>query len=547
MLDVSRRSFIGFSSGLLSTGLIVPGVAAGQPTDENPELIPEDELFRLLNRALDVASSSGASYAEVSLDRRLSQGLTQREGRVVGTSFASGDGIGFGVRVLFNGCWGHAASNQLEDQELVRVAEAALNQARANAAAKPRNFSLGTTNGVSGRYVTPGIDPFSIPLEEKIDFLNSWRVTVMDYKHPQLVAKLGDCFIVCSRTERGYVNSEGSRQYSVTYYGRARLALSGEFKNVQALSFSPLRLCRGLHEQQAGWDMFRNAKPHEQIPELVEDSARASMIGMAPVDVGRYDLVCDSQTTAFMLGSTVVRAAELDRALGYEANSSGTSYLGPNPFDHLGSTIASPSVSITANRHLKTGLATIPWDSEGIPVKEFDLVKNGQLVDYFTNREVSPMLQSWYEKKEKIPGSNGCSVQANSRSFPLTGLPNIKIMPPAEGRDEEVLISEIKKGYYLPELEQAQVSSSFQCQDGYATGLGREIINGKLGNYVRFGVMFNVTELLKGVAGIGAPKTQKHIPFHYRKGQPAGGGMCTFESVPIAFSDVAVINPLRKG
>lgn len=547
MLDVSRRSFIGTSSGFLATRLIVPGVVASKPPGESPELIPEDELFRLLNRALDIAESSGASYSEVSIDRRVSQGLGQRDDRVIGVSFGSTDQINFGIRVLFNGCWGHASSNQLEDEELVRVAEAALKQARANAAAKPRDFSPDTFKGASGRYITPGIDPFTVPLEEKIDFLNSWRITVKDYRDTQFVANLGDSSILCSRTERGYINSEGSQQYTVTYYGKGELILSGGFKNAQALSPSPPRWCGGLHDQQAGWDMFRNAMPHEQIPELVEESAQASMIGMAPVDIGRYDIVCNAQTTAFMLGSTIARASELDRALGYEANADGTSYLGPDPFDHLGSVVASPSVSITANRHLTTGLATTPWDSEGVPVKEFDLVREGQLVDYFTNREVSPVLQSWYEKNGKVIGSNGCSIQSNSGMFPLIGLPNIRITPSTNGGNEEALISGIKKGYYLPDFRQLGVSSSFQNQDGYARGLAREIINGKLGNYVSLGVMFNATELLKNTTGIGTDEDQKHIPFGYQKGQPAQAESCTIESVPMSFSNVAVIDPSRKG
>lgn len=543
-LNITRRSLIGSSSVLIAGSMLSGGrvLNAGSRT-ANPEIVSEEIMFAIITKALDVAQSAGASYAEVRMERRLSQNLFQKDDRVTGIELRDSASLNIGIRALVDGRWGHASSNQLEDNELERLAHAAVSQARANSARHVRKDYWLRRDAVEGRYISDGIDPFLITTEEKIDFLNSWRVAVRDYRSSTFAAQLGDCSIGYSRIESAYVNTEGSKQYSIVYNVNGKLPLTGVFKNVQPLSKPRPLLCEGLQYQQGGWDVVRRAAPHDQIPELVERSAQYSMVSMSPVDIGRYDIVCDPVTVAHMIGSTIVRGAEIDRAVGYEANAGGTSFLGPDLDKHLGNPVAASQVNISANRDLPGGMSTIPWDAEGSPVRRFDLVREGRLVDYITNHELSPLLSKWYQTSGKEAGSNGCAWQSNSGHFPITGLPNIRIEPGQDG-DISALVANVKRGYYLEDFD--NVSVSFQCQDGFAVGLAREIVNGRLGNYVSLGLMFDTTELLKNTQGIGSSDSSEHIPFSYWKGQPRQGGMSTIEAVPMSFSNVAIIDPRRR-
>ena len=61
----------------------------------------------LTDRALDTATSLGASYADARVVRRLDESIAIKSGRVEGV--ASGESEGFGVRVLVDGAWGFAS------------------------------------------------------------------------------------------------------------------------------------------------------------------------------------------------------------------------------------------------------------------------------------------------------------------------------------------------------------------------------------------------------------------------------------------------------
>src|SRR4051812_50097473 len=89
----------------------------------------------LTDRALDTATSLGASYADLRLVRRREESIAVKTGRVEGV--AMGETEGFGLRVLVDGAWGFASSDRLELAEAGRGAGPPLRIAQA-APAPPR-------------------------------------------------------------------------------------------------------------------------------------------------------------------------------------------------------------------------------------------------------------------------------------------------------------------------------------------------------------------------------------------------------------------------
>lgn len=542
-MNISRRSFIGASAGV-TAGLLLPSTSFGQNDSGNPELASEDRVFELLSRALEAATSLGASYSETSVTRDIQENLGNTQSYITGGGERSSELLSFGVRVLIDGRWGFASSGRWDSEEAVRLARAAVSQARANARIKPRSVDWETIPGESGRFVMPGIDPFSVPLEEKLDLLNSWRSLVLGYDDPVCNASLTESTTLsCSRREHGYMNSHNCRQLQISYRTDGRFGLVGIYKKQQSLSQPQPALCEGTHHQRAGWEAIRNANVHEQIPFLVEKSAKTALIGASPLDVGRYEIVCDAETSARLLLESLVKATQLDRVIGYEANATGTSYLGPDPLASIGTPVAHPTVTIRGNRTSTTGLATVKWDSDGIAAQEFDLVRDGVLVNYQSNRDLAPMLNPWFSQNGEQGGSTGCAAAASSDCFPIIGIPNITIDPASDETSESAMISGIKKGYYLMS---AGVRTSFQCQDGIGISRAREIINGRLGNYVSLGILFNTTELWKSVIGRGDASTRQSVPLQQAKGQPRQQFASTIDAVPLGFENVAVIDPMKR-
>ncbi|MBA7585091.1 hypothetical protein ES695_11025 [Candidatus Atribacteria bacterium 1244-E10-H5-B2] len=79
---------------------------------------------------------------------------------------------GVGIRVLANGAWGFAASNNLDKASLQEAAAKALDIARASALTKKEDIRLAAEDKHIATYTTPITkDPFQINPSEKIDLL----------------------------------------------------------------------------------------------------------------------------------------------------------------------------------------------------------------------------------------------------------------------------------------------------------------------------------------------------------------------------------------
>ena len=93
----------------------------------------------------------------------------------LGTFNRDDEQIGVGVRVLVHGYWGFAASQLWTSDEVVCVARDAVAQAAENAKGPPRTVDWGQVPTGTGTWVTPvQIDPFTVPIEEKLDTIAYW-------------------------------------------------------------------------------------------------------------------------------------------------------------------------------------------------------------------------------------------------------------------------------------------------------------------------------------------------------------------------------------
>jgi len=77
---------------------------------------------------------------------------------------------GLGVRVLHGGSWGFAATSRAEDVK--ETFNRALTNAKTASMLVNIPLDMGRMPGIKGKYSSPvGIDPFEVPLKEKLAFL----------------------------------------------------------------------------------------------------------------------------------------------------------------------------------------------------------------------------------------------------------------------------------------------------------------------------------------------------------------------------------------
>jgi TldD protein len=165
-----------------------------------------------------------------------------------------------------------------------------------------------------------------VPVEQKADLLIRANANAMKAKNVKYVFS-GFFFV---KDERNYANTDGTvtKQDAVRSWPTMQItAVSDDFSDFQNRSNMVAPMARGW-EYVLQNDLVGNAQKWGE-------EAAAKLTGK-PVEQGRYDLVLDPQNLWLTIHESIGHPTELDRAMGYEANYAGTSFIAP-PEKMLGS------------------------------------------------------------------------------------------------------------------------------------------------------------------------------------------------------------------
>ncbi len=129
-----------------------------------------DRFPALADAVLARATSLGASFADLHLMQTDSESLFVREEMVQGVN--AGSSLGCSVRVLVDGAWGFAASGEITEARLLALVDSAVAIAKGQGGWRARPIEIETLPAFTGTWELPiAIDPFTVPLEEKVERL----------------------------------------------------------------------------------------------------------------------------------------------------------------------------------------------------------------------------------------------------------------------------------------------------------------------------------------------------------------------------------------
>ena len=537
---MKRRDFLlqsaAVTAGLSAGSAILPRLAgAAVPMDPVDAAVSRE----LAMRALDAARSAGATYADFRLAANRTQALGTRERQI--TFFNDGETYGFGIRVVANGSWGFAASRDLNAEEVVRVAQQAVAQARANAAARRAPLELAPVERVpDGKWTSPvEIDPFDVPIEEKVDLLLRANAAALGVQGARFVngvmfsSRLGKTF---ASTDGSYIEQTLYRSFPVMNI-TAVAADGSDFQTRNSTDVAP----RGM-----GYEHVRDARLVENAPRWAEEAV--AKLTAKPVEPGRYDLVLLPTHLWLTIHESIAHPTELDRIMGYEANYAGTSFIYPIE-NFLGKfRYGQDFMNIQGERSSPGGLSSIGWDDEGVKPDEFLIVKNGILNDLQTTREQAPWLADWYRQSGKPVRSHGNSYAESWDVVQFQRMPNVNLLPNAE-RDVSVeeLVSGIENGILIDgdgsfSIDQQRYNAQFGGQ------VFKEIKNGRItGPLKDVAYQMRTPEFWNGMDMIGGPSTYfVGGSFNDGKGQPAQSNAVSHGCPAARFRGVNVINTGRR-
>ncbi len=170
---MNRRTFLQKSGLTAFTGLLTSRLHFSTLFDHQNSNVDDD----LVEKILDAARSSGAQYADIRVVKSLRQTI-QVQKDVVSNIYES-ESFGYGLRVFAHNNYGFIASDTITDDDIKNFVSRAIEMAKARSQIQKLDLQFNLTS-VSDIWQTPiSKDPFTISLNEKIDFLKSLTSTAL--------------------------------------------------------------------------------------------------------------------------------------------------------------------------------------------------------------------------------------------------------------------------------------------------------------------------------------------------------------------------------
>jgi TldD protein len=516
-MTTSRRDFLK-TAGLAMGAITLPSwvfeseAATYQAVDKN----------RLADVALSTAKRLGATYADIRINRYRFESISTREQQVQNVSRSQS--FGFGVRALVKGTWGFASSRIVTPEEVRRVTGQAVEIARANSVFQRKPIEIVPASKVVTSWKSSfEKDPFEVPIEDKIQFLLKLNRAAMKTEGVGFI----NSAMLFVNEQKFLATSDGSRidqylirsfpSFTVTAINRA----SGDFQT--RTSFGGPQALGYEYLEKYPWMVEAEQAGEEVVAKLKAKS----------VEPGKYDLILHPSHLWLTIHESVGHPTELDRALWWEANYAGTSFLTPDKTGKL--QFGSKLVNFVADRTQPAGLATTGYDDEGVPGQKWHLVRDGVFVDWQTTRDLAPLVG---QKK-----SYGCLYADSWGSVPFPRMPNVSLQPGKEAVSLDNLVNSVDNGILIYgngsySIDQQRYNFQFGGQTFY------EIKKGKITGMLRdVAYQARTTDFWGACDGLGGPATyQLGGSFNDGKGEPTQSNAVS-HGCPIArFRQINVLN-----
>jgi len=326
-----------------------------RPAAGNQFSSDQAQLRQLAADVLKYAREQGASACEVEVSEGFGQTVTVRRGEVETIEYNRDKGIG--VSVYIGKRRGHASTSDFSPQAMRATAGAALSIAKFTAS---DDYAGLADEDLLAREI-PDLDlfhPWDLPVERAIELAQACE---------------GAAFAVDKRI----ANSEGasvSLQQSHFAYGNS-LGFIGGYPSSRHWISCAVIAGKGDAMQRDDWYASARDPSELEAPEAIGKIAGERAIqrlGAKKIATMEVPVLFEAPVAATLLGHFVsaVSGGSLYRK---------SSFL----IDSLGKEIFAPLVEISDDPHIPRGLASSPFDEEGVASRSRKVVETGVIQGYF--------------------------------------------------------------------------------------------------------------------------------------------------------------------
>ncbi|MBA3249248.1 MAG: TldD/PmbA family protein [Geodermatophilaceae bacterium] len=486
-------------------------------------------LRQLADAALTRARELGAEHADLRVERVRTQSVGLRDATVEYS--ADGEDRGLAVRLVHDGTWGFAAGVEFTVEEAVRLVDQAVAVAKVSAPVNTDRVELADEPVYADATWVSAyeIDPFGVPEPDKLARLTELCERLMaadgvDHVNASLQAVKENKFYA---DLRGTTITQQRVRIVPEFTAVAVDRAAGGFETMRTVNPPVGRGWEYL--TGTGWDFDAELA---ELPELLAERTKAPSI-----EAGQYDLVIHPSQLWLTIHESIGHATELDRALGYEAAYAGTSFA---TFDKLNTLqYGSPVMHVTGDRVVEHGLSTIGYDDEGVAGQQWDIVRDGVLVGYQTDRNMARLMD--------LGRSTGCAYADSSGHVPVQRMANVSLQPAADGPSTEELIGRVERGLYVVgdkswSIDMQRYNFQFTAQRFYL------IENGRIVGQVRDAAyQATTTDFWGAMEAVGGPQTYElHGSFQCGKAQPGQVAPVSHGAPSALFRGITILNTVTE-
>lgn len=440
----------------------------------------EENLDYLIKTIDNIALK--ADYVDIKASKGNNTNIIMKDNKIQEVN--TGIDIGARIRVLKNGAWGFAFTNDLN--KLDEIAKTAIKLSNV----LNGDVELAEAEIVEDNVKTPRKIPFSdVTIEDK-------KEIITDASKAATLGNVSSTTVSYSDSESKsvFVNSEGS---SISM-DETRVGL---FLNAAASSGDIIQFGHGSIGGAKGFEALKD-QDIEKFGRNIGEKANRLLKANTPPS-GNFSIVADNELTGVFIHEALGHAVEADLILQNDSILK----------DKLNQKIGSDIVNIIDDASDMNGFGYYAYDGEGIKTKKNQLVKNGELVSLLSSRESASKL-------DMKSSGNARSIISEQ---PIVRMSNTYLEPGDMSFEE--LTEDISNGIYLKGSRGGQVDTGkgifqFNAAESF------KIENGEITDPLRdVSLSGNVLETLKNVDAIGSD-FKLGIGFCGKSGQvaPVGDG-----------------------
>lgn len=342
------------------------------------------------------------------------------------TSFESG----LGVRVLFGGAWGFAATSNFAEAD--HCFELACKNAETAAKLVKIPLSMGKKPAHKSFYASPvEQDPFEVSLKDKLDFL-----TKIDnqFREDWIIRRF--VYAEFQKKNSYFFNSEGTeveKKLTNVFAKMTIMALDSEGQ-MQRRSQDLFTTGKGTR----GYEMLLQPELFSGHTDTMKKEL-AELIKADSLEYGVRSVILLPSQGFLQVHETIGHPLELDRILGYELSYAGGSFVNLDSFGKL--RYGSEKLNVSAFGSIENSPGTFGFDDEGSPERDYLLIDKGILVNALTSRAMIHEANETAGRKVFDDVSGGCARATAFYRAPIDRMTNVNILPGNDGNLEDIIAS----------------------------------------------------------------------------------------------------------